>query len=80
MQVPKKIARVLKLNAKHEDKKSLARQKIIANHFSEIDTRAFSVMSAPVLTQALEWIGRDILGFSLMYQVSRAVLVPKLFE
>ena len=80
MQVPKKIARVLKLNAKHEDKKSLVRQKIIANHFSEIDTRAFSVMSAPVLTQALEWIGRDILGFSLMYQVSRAVLVPKLFE
>ena len=80
LQVPKKIARVLKLNAKHEDKKSLVRQKIIANHFSEIDTCAFSVMPVPLLPHAIDWIGRDLLGFSLMYQVSRAVLVPKLFE
>ena len=82
MKVPKKIARVLKLNAANEDKVDLARQKIIANHFSAsmIDTQAFSVMSVPVLPHAIEWIGRDIVCFSLMYQVSRAVLVPKLFE
>ena len=82
LQVPKKIARVLKMNAKHDDKKALARQKIIANHFSasKIDTCAFSVMPVPLLPHAIDWIGRDLLGFSLMYQVSRAVLVPKLFE
>ena len=82
MQVPKKIARVLKLNAANEDKVDLACQKIIANHFSAsmIDTQAFSVMSVPVLPHAIEWIGRDIVCFSLMYQVLRSVLVPKLFE
>jgi hypothetical protein len=92
MQVPKKIARVLKMNAKHKDKVDLARQKIIANHFSASmmtlikfssfppslpDTQAFSVMLVPVLPHAIEWIGRDDQGSSLMYQVSRSVLVPK---
>jgi hypothetical protein len=81
-QVPAHIANVLELNATNQDKVALARQKIIANHFSasKIDTQAFSGMTVPVLPHALEWIGRDILGFSLLYQVSRVILVPKLFE
>ena len=37
-------------------------------------------MSVPVLSQAVEWIGRELLGFSLLYQVLRGVLVPKLSD
>jgi hypothetical protein len=82
IQVPFNIARVLALNATHEDKVVVARQKIIANHFSacKINTQAFAVMPVQVLPQAIHWIGRDSLGFSLMYQVLRGVLVPKLSE
>jgi hypothetical protein len=82
VQVPDKIAHVVELNEANQDKVVLARQKIISNHFSDsrINTQAFDVMSVPVLPQAVEWIGRDLLGFSLLYQVSRSVLVPKLFE
>jgi hypothetical protein len=82
MQVPGNIARVLILNSANEDKVDLARQKIIANHFSasSMNTQDFSEISVPVLPHATEWIGRDIVCFSLMYQVLRSVLVPKLFE
>jgi hypothetical protein len=82
VQVPDNIAHVLELNESNQDKVVLARQKIISNHFSasRINTQAFDVMSVPVLPQAVEWIGRDHLGFSLLYQVSRSVLAPKLFE
>jgi Ran GTPase-activating protein (RanGAP) involved in mRNA processing and transport len=82
VQVPDNIARVVELNETNQDKVVLARQKIISNHFSasRINTQAFAVMSVPVLPHAIEWIGRDLLGFSLLYQVSRSVLVPKLFE
>jgi len=82
VQVPDNIAHVLELNEENQDKVVLARQKIISNHFSasRINTQAFAVMSVPVLPHAIEWIGRDLLGFSLLYQVSRSVLVPKLFE
>ena len=43
MQIPDNIARVLKLNSTNEDKVALARQKIIAIHFSDsnTNTRAF---------------------------------------
>ena len=82
VQVPDNIARVVELNETNQDKVVLARQKIISNHFSasRINTQAFAVMSVPVLPHAIEWIGRDLLGFSLLYQVSRSVLVPKLFD
>jgi hypothetical protein len=82
VQVPDNIAHVLELNESNQDKVVLARQKIISNHFSasRINTQAFDVMSVPVLPQAVDWIGRDHIGFSLLYQVSRSVLAPKLFE
>jgi hypothetical protein len=80
IQAPFNIARVLALNATHEDKVVLARHKIIANHFSDskINTHAFALMTVPVLPQALEWIGRDSLGFSLMYQVLQGTKLSEL--
>lgn len=42
-----------------------------------VDTQVFAIMSSAVLSCALEWIGRDTLGFSLMYTVIRAN--PSLF-
>ena len=39
-----------------------------------------AVMTVPVLPHVIEWIGRDLIGFSLLFQVSRGVLVSKSFE
>ena len=82
MQIPDNIDRVLKLNSTNEDKVARARQKIIAIHFSDsnTNTEAFSEMAGHIHPHAIEWIGRDLIGFSLLYHVSRGVLVSKLFE
>jgi hypothetical protein len=81
---PVDIAHHLSLNGAYYDvgKVGIARHKIIENHFStsKINTQAFALMSVPVLSQAVEWIGRELLGFSLLYQVLRGVLVPKLSD
>lgn len=81
---PVDIAHHLSLNGAYYDvgEVGIARRKIIENHFStsKINTQAFALMSVPVLSQAVEWIGRDLLGFSLLYQVLRDVLVPKLSD
>ena len=77
--VPEELSRVLKMNT-IDDKVAVARQKIIALHFSgiNVDIQAFAAMAVPILPDAIEWIGRDSVGFSLMYHVTRAI--PALFE
>ncbi len=60
----------------------VARQKIIPHHFSgadaSIEVRGFASMDTKLLPQAIQWIGRDELGFSLMHQFIRDI--PSLFE
>ena len=81
MVVPEDLARVLQMNTnENEDKVALARQRIFAYHFSgdNMDIQEFSAMAVPILPHAIEWIGRDLDGFPLMYHVMRGI--PALFD
>ena len=62
------------------NKSEVARQKILMHHFSGEDPNieAFASMNMDILPRAMEWIGRNDLGLSLMYQVARGM--PSLFE
>ncbi len=79
MVVPENLVRLLQMNT-NEDKVILAREKIIAYHFSgsNVDIEAFAAIARPILPRAMEWIGRDLVGFSLMYHITRGI--PALFE
>jgi hypothetical protein len=65
--VPENLVRLLQMTT-NEDKVILARQKVIAYHFlgSNVDIQAFAAIVRPVLPRAMEWIGRDLVGFSMM--------------
>ena len=73
------VASLLRLNSER-DKTVVARHKILTHHFHSDSTsiQVFVGMSASTLPHAMEWIGRDNLGFSLMYRVVRGI--PSLFE
>ena len=75
VRIPTKLARLLEIN-RNENKSAVARQKIIAYHFSsdKVDIQVFIGMAVPVLPRALEWIGRDATGFNLLYHVTRGIL------
>jgi len=79
MVVPGDLVRLLQMNT-HEDKVAVARQKIIAHHFSgdNMDIQAFSAMDVPILPHAIEWIGKDLIDFLLLYHVTRGI--PAMFE
>ena len=75
VRIPTKLARLLEIN-RNENKSAVARQKIIAYHFSsdELDSQVFIGMAVPVLPRAVEWIGQDATGFNLMYHVTKGIL------
>jgi hypothetical protein len=83
-EIPEDLSILLRLN-KNLDKSSVRRQKILIHHFHE-SVRGIVVkgipkingMSRSTLPSALEWMGRDALGFSLIYKVVRGI--PTLFE
>ena len=77
--IPEEVDTLLQMNC-NENKSDVARQKIIFHHFSGADAsyEVFISMNTKLLPQAIRWIGRDELGFSLMYQSVRGV--PFLFE
>ncbi len=54
----------------NENKVEVAREKILNSHFTgeAVDIGVFARMPEALLPHAIEWIGRDRLGFSLMYQ------------
>jgi hypothetical protein len=54
----------------NENKVEVAREKIMKSHFAgeAVDISVFALMPEALLPHAIEWIGRDRLGFSLMYQ------------
>ena len=56
-----------------EDKAEVARQKILANHFigEDIDIHAFQQMPESILPFAIEWIGSDEDGFTLLNTIVR---------
>lgn len=73
--VPDSIVSLLQMN-KNPDKASVARQKMIALHFSAISEYTLD-LETTVLPRTIEWIGRDDLGYSLMYNLLRGM--PSLF-
>ena len=77
--IPDDLSSLLNLN-RSQDKAAVARQKVLEQHFSSSSAtiEVFVGMSAPSLPHAIEWIGRDNLGSSLMYQVARGI--PSLFK
>jgi hypothetical protein len=72
--IPDELASYLTLN-KHPGKSAVARQKILAYHFpaESANIQVFDGMSVLMLPHAIEWIGRDGLGISLMYKVARGI-------
>ena len=60
---------LLEMN-ENENKIEVAREKILKSHFigEAVDISVFALMPEALLPHAIEWIGRDRLGFSLMYQ------------
>jgi hypothetical protein len=57
---------------RNKNKGEVARQKIIRNHFSganmDINVKMFAHLPIAVLPNVVEWIGRDNLGYSLMFR------------
>jgi Ran GTPase-activating protein (RanGAP) involved in mRNA processing and transport len=83
-EIPEDLSMLLRLN-KNLDKASVRRQKILIHHFHETvrgtvvkGIPKINGMSRSTLPSALEWMGRDALGFSVMYKVVRGI--PTLFE
>jgi hypothetical protein len=60
---------LLEMN-ENENEIEVAREKILKSHFigEAVDISVFALMPEALLPHAIEWIGRDRLGFSLMYQ------------
>jgi Ran GTPase-activating protein (RanGAP) involved in mRNA processing and transport len=83
-EIPDNLSTLLRLN-KNQDKSSVRRQKILIHHFHGTvrgtvvkGIPKINGMSRSTLPSALEWIGRDALGFSVMYKVVRGI--PTLLE
>ena len=76
---PEIVVSLLTMN-RNEDKSEVARQKILRYFFSGGGDKAsaFAQMPEKVMPVALEWIGRTVSGFSLMYNVVRGN--PTLFD
>jgi len=78
-EIPDDLSTLLCLN-KNQDKSSVRRRKVLI-HLHGVEVKGIpkmNGMSRSTLPSALEWIGRDTLGFSLMYNVVRGT--PTLFE
>jgi hypothetical protein len=78
-EIPDNLSTLLRLN-KNQDKSSVRRQKILI-HLCGVLVKGIpkiNGMSRSTLPSALEWIGRDALGFSVMYKVVRGI--PTLLE
>lgn len=74
------IASSLEMNH-NEDKAEVARQKILKHHFSgwsSTNVHVFTRMPEAVMPFAVGWIGRNNLGYSLMFNVVRDL--PHLFD
>lgn len=73
------IKSLLCLN-ENQDKTAVIRQKILTHYFpSDMNSiEVFSGMSTSFMSRAIEWIGKDTFGFTLMYNVTRGI--PLLFE
>jgi hypothetical protein len=77
--LPGDLASYLRLN-ENNNKVEVARQKILKHHFSggESNVEDLVNMELKVLPRGMSWIGRDVDGFLLLYQVIHSM--PTLFD
>jgi hypothetical protein len=70
---------LLDLN-KDDDKNEVIRKKLLVRFFSDVDNigRTFGPMVTAIIPNAIEWIGRDALGYSAMFDICRGM--PELFK
>ena len=73
------ISSCLKMN-RNVNKSEVAREKILKHHFPRggAGIQTFFSMPETALPNAIEWIGRDRHGYSLMYDLARGL--PTLFD
>ena len=76
--MPQEVSDILKMN-EGEDKKLVARKKIIKHHFcGDIDLNALIGSDQKLLPCKISWFGRDALGLSMVYSILRKL--PDLFQ
>jgi hypothetical protein len=77
--MPREVKVVLKAN-EHTNKADVARWKIVARHFNDVDgsIRIFDSMSAPMLPNALSLFCRDRYRYAMVYQLLQSM--PWLIE
>ena len=74
--MPEDISDLLQMN-EEEDKKSVARSKVINNHFSgDFDVNAIIGLDhkLKLLPRKISWFGRDFVGHSVVYNIIRTLL------
>ena len=76
---PSELRSLLEMN-EDEDKALVVRKKLLTYFFSDVDNigPVFGRMATTILPNAMEWIGRDRLGYSAMFEFCRSV--PALFK
>ena len=68
--MPAKIYYLLQMN-KHGNKKEVAREKVIENHFSkDFDVNVILNFGLNLLPRTISWFGRDSLGYSAVFTKS----------
>ena len=82
--IPAEVAFLLAMN-RNEDRSEAIRGKLLKYHFSDrgdgdkcANIHVFAQMSESMMPIALEWIGRNRFGFSLMYEVVQ--VLPAMFN
>ena len=70
---------LLKMN-RNTDKAEVIRTKLVTFFFSDVDNigLVFGSMDTSVMPNVMEWIGRDRLGRSVMFELCRSM--PELFQ
>ena len=65
---------------KDTDKTQVVRMKLLVYYFNYVDNigREFGCMATSIMPNVVEWIGRDRLGYSVMFEFCRSL--PALFK
>ena len=73
IEMPGDIYLLLEMN-KDDDKKQVARRKVIEHHFSDdYDVNALIGVDHKLLPRKISWFGRDELGLSVVYSIIRTL-------
>ena len=73
VKMPVKVHALLEMN-RQEDKKQVARMKVIKHHFSgDFDASALAGDGQKLLPRTISYFGRDLLGYPAVYNIIRTM-------